>query len=235
MSEITAVTIKSDALSALQDWIDKRNHLLSLAEKVTEVTNQEQLDASASIQTALTKHIKLLAKERKDVTAPIDAIKKQIMDSEKAMGAPASMQLSRIKGLNDSYATKLAAEAEAERRRQAEEAERRAMEEMKRQEALAAADSDDNPFGPPVPVADPEPEPMPVVPVPQAPRTSGGRIVKRWSHTVTAPSLVPRQYLVVNDKAIRAYIKMCEQQGIDPEIPGVQFSATASVESAGRM
>jgi hypothetical protein len=225
MAEALIINVRSDELARRTEWIKERDRLLGIAALVTGVENQEQLDASGQIQTAASKHIKLLDKERKAVTGPIDAVKKQIMAQEKEMRATLEIELGRVKGLNDTYATKLAIEAEQERRRQQEEAERQRMEEARQQQEAAELFGDDATLTAPV-----EPAPAPA-PIQQPPKLSGNRTRKRFSFTVINPRQVPDEYKIVDEKKIRAHIAFCEKMENDPSIPGVTFDARISVES----
>lgn len=99
-----------------------------------------------------------------------------------------------------------------EARRKAEEAARRQEAEMAKLTAT--------------PFDDPEPAPAPVVPIKaaEAARVVGstGRVTATaqtvWRHEVTDPAAVPRQYLMVNEAAIKAAIA-----GGVREIPGVRI------------
>jgi multidrug efflux pump subunit AcrA (membrane-fusion protein) len=228
------------------DWIAKRDHFIELADMVQAVETDEQVQASGATYTAIKKHIKFLSDERLALTRRIDAAKKGIMDQEKEMVCNLEKAADRLKALNDSYATKKAAEAEAERRRIAEE-ERRRMEELARKEQAEAKRQQElaekqaraaSAFGASAQVEPPPPPPPPVEELPPLPppppekmQIAGTRTVKRWSHVVYDSELVPRKYLIVDDSKIRSHIKHAEEMGTDPCIPGVKFEAKISVET----
>lgn len=223
MSEVTKISVSGDALSKSAEWIRERDNLIKKAFPIAKVESQEDLDASGQVQTAMSKHIKELEKARKDLTAPIDAVKKEIMDQEKELRKNLEAERDRLKALNDAYATRLAMEAQEARRKAEEEARRRAMEEAEQAMEAQAV------FGDDVQVAVNDPVPEPFVPEPE--KLSGNRVVKRWEFRMVDSSMVPTDYLILNDKAVRAYIKMQESMGRDPVLPGVKFEARMSVES----
>ena len=206
-------------------WIAKRDDLITAANGIDAVTSDDDLDLSGKVQTDLAKALKELAKERLDVTRQIDSFKKQFMEQEKVLGKPAQDALKRIKSMNDEYNTKkemarqaaLRAQQEADRKRQEEEA-RAQMEaqELFGEEAVAVS----------------EPEPV-AHPPPPAVKSDNNRIVKRWNFDVRDLSKVPPEYLDIrlNEKAVRAYISMCNATEKIPNVPGLNFSFTMSTES----
>jgi len=223
-NEIIIIEARGDALAKADKWLAKKTTILENAALVTVVDSVERLNASGAVYTEIAKHIKALETERMAITKPLDEVKKQIMDQEKAMRGPLEAEQKRIKGLNDAYATKLAAEAEAERRRLAAEELRQANEAAER--AAKAREA----FGEDVAIKEPEQAPL-APPPPEKVQLSGARTVKRFSFVVTDPNKVPREYLAVDEARIRAHIKNAEAMGRDPEIPGVRFEAKISVES----
>jgi hypothetical protein len=222
--EVLIIEARGDALSRAGKWIAERDSILEKAAIVTAVDSRERLEASGTVQTAIAKHIKALDKERKSVTEPLDAVKKQIMAQEKELAANLTRELARLKAMNDAYATQLAAEAEAERRRIAEEERRAAMEAADRAAKAKAI------FGESVSVRTPEPTPQPVAP-PEKVALAGSRTVKRWEFAIFDTSMVPSDYLVVDEARVRAHIKNAEAMGRNPDIPGIRFTSKISVES----
>lgn len=222
--EILVIEARGDALSRAGKWVAERDSILEKAAIVTVVDSRERLEASGTVQTAIAKHIKALEKERKGVTEPLDAVKKQIMAQEKELAANLTRELNRLKAMNDAYATQLAAEAEAERRRLAEEERRAAMEAAERAAKAKAI------FGESVSVRAPEPAPQVATP-PEKVALAGSRTVKRWEFEIVDSSMVPSKFLIVDDARVRAHIKNAEAMGENPNIPGIRFTAKISVES----
>jgi hypothetical protein len=223
MNEITTLTISSDALAKSEAWLSRRDELLVMASQIHSIKSDPQSDSAGQLQTLMTKHINELEKERKAVTDPLEAMKKSIIAQQRELEAKLVASRDRLKAENTAYQTKLAMEREAAQRA-AEDAARRAAMEAAREAAEAA-----EVFG-----ADVEVEPTaPVVEVyvPEADKLSNSKVVKRWEFAMTDSSMVPTDYLILNDKAVRAFIKGCEAIGKDPVLPGVKFSAKMSVES----
>lgn len=213
-----------DVLMRLSEWTGKRTELLQSAAAMKTVETDRDLDATGALQTLIGKHIRDLETERKRVTAPIDKLKKDIIDQEKDMRAGLEVEHARLKRLNDAYATRKAIEAEAERKRLRLEEEHRRMIEAEKQ--MAAQEL----FGPETVI---EPTPAPVIapaPIQDRAQLSNNRTVKRWSYQVIDAQLVPREYLCLEERKVRGYIAYCEKMGTDPVIPGIQFEARMSVE-----
>ena len=216
MNEPTVCHVSGDALAKSAKWIKERDDLIRKAFTVSKVESQEQLDEAGALYTAMSKHVKVLEKERKELTDPLNAVKKELRANLEA-------ERDRLKKLNDAYATKQEMEKEKARREAEAEARERAMKEaMEAEEARAL-------FGDEVQMAEPEPVVEAYVPEPE--KLSGNRVVKRWEFSMSDSSMVPTDYLVLNEKAVRAFIKMQESMGKDPVLPGIKFSARMSVES----
>lgn len=223
MTDSTAVAIVGNELALEIQWLERRNTLLQSASSIQSVESDADLSRAGTIQTEINKHIKALGNARLELTRKLDAVKKDIMNQERDMAADLSAELARIKRLNDAYATRLAAEAEAERRRQQDvERERQAAEAAKQIKAQEL-------FGAEATVT-PEPSPAPYV-EPEKPKLENNRMRKRWTFTVINDTAVPREFLSINEQAIRAHINYCDKIGKDPVIPGVAFVAHMSVES----
>jgi hypothetical protein len=66
---------------------------------------------------------------------------------------------------------------------------------------------------------------QPVIPVPtqksaEPPKTAGAMFTTRWKHEVVDPALVPREWLMVDDRALAAYATSRKDQAV---VPGVRF------------
>lgn len=237
-NEVQVVTLRSDALAKKEKWIAKRETLLEKSKSIVAVSNDSDLQKSGKLQTSMSKHIKELAKERLNVTRPIDAIKKSIVQAEKEMVADLQSEQTRIKNINDAYATeqdrlnRIKLEEERVKAAEAAAAELKRQQELEKQMMAQA----DNPFGesaqfaPPaedVPV--PEPVAPPVLQTPVGLDTS--RRVKRWTYVIDDESRVPREYCTPDPKKVRAYMDLQIKLGNDPEMAGVTFTSRISVES----
>ena len=220
----STITVSSDALSRSEQWMREREALLASAPRIVAITCQDDLDQCARLKNAIRTHIKTLETERKRVTAPLDDMKKEIMVQEKVLRAQLETEMNRLSKLSNSYATRLAADAEEVRRHQAAELERQRMAAAEAEAQTRELFGDEATLEP-APVAPPPPPPPP-----EKPKAAGGRVVKRWTFTVTDPRALPREYLTVNESAIRAHIQFAKKTGADPEIPGVRFQKHMSVE-----
>ncbi len=225
-SELGIVEVKTSIQAA--DWTNSRDRLIERAREVRQVTNAAEFELAGAIQSEGAKLIRKLENARKEVTAPIDDLKKQIMAKEKELRADIEAEVSRIKSLNSAYATEQARKAEEERRR-IEEAERRAAEAQVAAEAAAQAD----PFGFNAPTA---PAATPLIPTAtvKAAHSSSNRVVEKWDFFIRDVNLVPRQFLVVDESRIRAFLAAKKAEGYRADeiaIPGIRISASMQVYS----
>jgi len=114
----------------------------------------------------------------------------------------------RVERERRQQAEREAQEAEAEKRKAKDAEDRAAAEalaEEKRQEAAAAAEREE------AIAAEPEPAPLPRAEVAPAAPPSGVQMKKVWKATVVDAALVPRRYLVVDEKAINAAVRAGER------------------------
>lgn len=214
--------VSSDALAKSAEWIKQRDELLVKAFTVSKVETIEDSSEAGTIQTMMSKHIKALEDERKRVTTPLDDVKKEIMSQEKDLRKNLEAERDRLKAMNDAFQTKLAMEREAARRKAEDDARRAA--QAAAEEAAAAAEA----FGDDVVV---EAAPVAEVYVPPVAKLENSKVVKRWEFAMVDSSMVPTDFLILNDKAVRALINTAEAMGKDPVLAGVKFTARMSVES----
>lgn len=213
------------------DWTNARDLLIGRARQVHEVTNAAEFESAGAIQSEGTKLLRKLENARKEVTAPIDDLKKQIMAKEKELRADIEAEVNRIKSLTSAYATEQARKADEERRR-IEEAERRAAEAQVAAEAAAQAD----PFGFNAPAETTSLAPTPLIPTPtvKTAHSSSNRVVEKWDFFIQDVNAVPRQFLTIDESRIRAFLNAKKAEGYRADelhIPGLVISASMRVYS----
>lgn len=190
------------------------------------VTTAEQFQAGASDLARVKGMQKKLEETRTGITGPMNDALAKVNAFFKAPAA-------KLKAIEDLIKGKLSAyHAEQERIRAKEQAEadERARKERDRVEAQArkAAES-----GKVEKAAQLEQRAATVVaPIIQreAPKVAGLQMREAWKFQVTDPSLVPREYLVVDEKKIRGVVMALKGEA---KIPGVRvYSETAVASSA---
>lgn len=215
----TALISLNTALEKESKWLANRGKLLEDARGITTVNNDNELQVSGAVQTRIQKHVKALEKHRKELTEPLDALKKQIMAQEKDMKASLETEALRLKAMNDSYATRMY---------EAQEAARKAAQQAAAEVTMSAQQEAENIFGAGVVFDESFTPPVPEV---VKPTTTTNRTVIRWEFEVVDPNQVPREFLSVDESKIRKYRDYQVQIGNTPEIPGVKFDKKVSVES----
>ena len=208
---------RAQAEIAKQEFITERNATLADARLIDSITDDNANEVVGKVYAALKNLSKLIESNRKAITAPIDALKKQILDYEREIIGEVDSEAERIKGLMDTYAT-----AKLQEQREAE-----AMAEAERQRQIAAqATAEANGEAVIVPEVMP---PIASIPTSSA-RTSSTSATTAWSFEVTDKRQVPDEFLAVNETAIRATLKAKKSMGLKPEeviIPGIRVFEVA--------
>lgn len=207
------------------EWLQKRDELLVQADSVIEVSNQQQFEYAAKIQSAITKHAKQLNAARLDVTRKIDDIKKDIMAQERSMVESMEGHKDRLRTLNKSYAQRI------EMQRQKAEAE---LEEKRRQAAADAVAQEQRVkelFGDEATLTAAPTEPPVTIPAVPLPKSKSVTVFTVTKHEVVDVNKLPREYMIVNDRAIKAAIKAQQAMGHAPAIPGVRIWTEKDVRS----
>lgn len=215
-------------------------------ELVTQAKAIEVADAPAQERASeLLLAVAAMRKEIADTFKPMkDAAFKThrtICDQERNLDTPlleAEQTLKRAIGSFVAEQKRLAAEAEAaERRRLQEEADRIAREESERlaiEDALALEadgkiEEAEAVLANPVPVQAVRIAPAPVVPA--VAQVKGVRTTQIWKFRITDANKIPREYLVVNESAIKAVVSRTNGK---IQIPGVETYPEEQVAASRR-
>ena len=168
----------------------------------------------------LKKHGKELSKMRLEITRKIDAVKKQFMNQEAEFLEPLNEELKKVQQLANDYATEQRRKEEEEQRKREEEERARIQREIEEQEKKDAEFREM--FGDPATESAPvEPQPIqaPAVVEPERLQASNNaRLVDVWEFEVVDQMKVPREYLVVDESKIRAYIKHQKSINNEPQL-----------------
>jgi hypothetical protein len=68
--------------------------------------------------------------------------------------------------------------------------------------------------------------PMPIPKAPEPPKAAGASFTTRWKHEVVNVALIPREFLVVDDRALAAYATAMKEKAA---VPGVRFFSEKSM------
>ena len=223
-------------------WIARRDETVAAALGIVSVSSDAELEAAGKVQTTLTRLVKELEAERMNMTRPLDALKKLVMDKAAEMYAPIHNQLERIRKLNVAYATEKARLAKEETERIAklerERIERETAERVER-ERLAAAEAAAV-FGESAVVdagagqAQGQPVVPQVVPRHAPPRTSVNSFVEVWKFDIVDSEKVPRELCSVDEQKIRAFLNYKKSLKLKPDeivIAGVRVYSEMSVRA----
>ena len=196
---------------ARQEFIKERDAALADSRLIDSITDDNANEVVGKVYATLKGLSQFIEKSRKAITAPIDDLKRQIMDYEREVIGEVVAEAERIKGLMDGYATarlREQREAEAERQRQIA--------------AQATAEANGEAVVPEVM--------PPSIPVPASAKTSSTSAMTAWSFEVINKQHVPDEFLTVNETALRATLKAKKAMGLAPEeviIPGIRIFEVA--------
>jgi len=184
--------------------------------KTIAIRNPEQLKNAGDVSNKIKTRIKELNAERLELTRPLDEVKAKIMDKYR----PAVEQLTQAQRLIDGVISDYLAEQRRIQQEQQRKAEEEARKERERAEAKAkewAAKGNEKKAEEWLDKSE-----AVIAPVIQAPDTKAAGISTRedWDFEITDANLIPRDYLIPDDKAIRAVVKATKGK---KEIPGVKI------------
>lgn len=231
------------SLEAVQ-WQQQRADVLERGKLIESVADNDQLDTVTRIAKEAKTLVKTLANKRLELTRPLDAAKKSLMDFEKSETKSLNALIEKLDGMAAAYAREQARKAEEERMR-IEAAERaRAEAELaarqKAEEEAAKAAAANSAFGlGGAPVAPPPPAPAPAptltpVPTVQKARSSSASFTEVWKYDVIDPNAVPRELCSPDDAKIRACLAARKAEGYKTDqvlITGLRIYADVQVRA----
>jgi len=213
-----------------QKLVTQTEQDLALAESFSISSNEAYADAGEILKTIKGRY-RDIENKRREMTVPLDETKKRIMDFFRPPLDRLASAERLIKGAMLSFTQ------EQERVRQAEEARIR---ELARQEQgrrdreleqqIVQAQQDGDTAKAETLLATATEIPAPVV-LSERPRVDGIKTVTRWKHRVVDQALIPREFLMPNDKLL-ADMAVTTKGAVT--IPGVEFYPEATVASVAR-
>lgn len=231
MSDVNTIENESGAIVATQE--NEARALLEVAQAYV-IDSPEMATAAAEELGQIKAKQKKLDELRLSMTRPLDEAKKRIMDLFRKPQELLAQAETTIKGAIGTYQAEERRKAE-EARKAAEEAARKVVEEATRQanEARRAAEEaakDGNTANAQqleeeAAVLEQSAETMQhLAPaVVEAPvKLAGVSTRQDWDFEITDEDAIPREFLVVDEKKIRAYVKAMKS---DAKIPGVRVFA----------
>lgn len=202
----------SSSITPKEAWIAERDAAMQSAANIRDVKSDREFDEATSIVARLGDLRKELESERKQVTAPIDKLKKGIMEQEKVLAANIDGERERLRTLASRYAT----ERENERQKQLEQqAEWQAEDELSRQTFGGGTT-------------------LPAVEVDARLKSSTARQVVVYTFEITDPMKLDRKFLSPDEKKIRAFVQYLKAQGVDPDTvsePGLAIRKEIRIDS----
>lgn len=231
------------SLEAVQ-WQQQRADVLERGKLIESVADNDQLDTVTRIAKEAKTLVKTLANKRLELTRPLDAAKKSLMDLEKSETKSLNALIEKLDGMAAAYAREQARKAEEERMR-IEAAERaRAEAELaarqKAEEEAAKAAAANSAFGlegtPVAPVAPTPPPPPVLTPVPtvQKAHSSSASFTEVWKYEIIDPNAVPRELCSPDDAKIRACLAARKAEGYKTDqvlITGLRIYADMQVRA----
>lgn len=197
------------------------------AKQITAIKTAEDYTRAGNILLTIKEIRKKIENTFKPIKQKMDAAKKEVLDQEKAADKPLAEAESYIKPLIAGYL------AEQEKIRLAEEARlreiaRKEEEERQLQAALAAEAEGQNEEAEAIISAPVQAAPI-VVPK-TVPKVPGVNMRKEWKFRIINPALIPREYLIPDEKKIGQIVRALKEQ---TKIPGIEVYSDDNI-SAGR-
>lgn len=168
---------------------------LEILSREVVISNQDEYTHAGDVMKLCKNKIKEIEDERKLYTQPLDESKKRIMAKAKSITEPLEQYIEKIsKAMGDWFLVE----------------EKRRREEQKKLEEQAIKEAGDNPDV--------------IVPIVESVKTTHGNVstttgIKYNDFTIIQEELIPREYLMVNESAIKEAIN----KGGIKEIPGVKI------------
>src|SRR3990167_1161855 len=211
---------EQEALAVVSEASESATSLMQSVQALVIAIDPEYAAAGETL-TGIAARVKALEEKRVEIKAPIldagrkiDALFKGPMDI-----------LTRARGYIETarrawYAKKQAeAEAAAALARQAAEREQARLDKLAQQRAERALKKGDEERAAEILATAPQ-VPIPVAAPPVVPKTPGVSDSVRWKHRVVTPDLVPREWLIPDEKGLADYAKGRKDQA---KVPGVEF------------
>jgi len=193
------------------------------------IATQEQFDAAGDVVKRIKSAYNTLDDKRKSMTRPLDEAKKQIMDFFKSPLEKLQSAEYAVKGKISSYIAEQNRIA-AEQQRKLEEQQRKEAEKIQARIDAAAAKGNESK----VEQLQAKQEQIltaPTIVQPAVQKVSGVSTKKVWKFRVTDPGAFPREYLMVNEKALQA---MATATKGTASIKGVEFYSEDVISVSGR-
>jgi len=193
------------------------------------ITNQEQLDIASDVLKDVKARYKELDNQRKSITQPLDAAKKQVMELFRLPLELLEGAERKIKGLMIGYTNEQERKAREEQARLQKLADAEAAKQKKiLDEKIARAELS----GKTEKVEELEAQKEAVVPIDvpvisaNVDTPTGISYREKWNAVVIDEKLVPREYLIVNQQALD---KVAQATKGSLQIPGVRFDKSKVV------
>ena len=195
------------------------------------ISNQSDYEAASAVLSEVKSRYKELDAQRKEITKPIDAAKKAVMDLFKTPLELLEKAESKIKGLMIGYTNEQERKAREEQARLQRLADAEAAKQKKiLEEKIARAEAS----GKTEKAEELQMQKETIIPIvapiiaPQIETPKGVSYRDQWSAEVTDINLVPREYLIANMPALN---KMAQATKGTLSIPGVKFTSTKILAS----
>lgn len=223
---LPVVTVKGPESLVTAEWEQRREQAIQSAAAIEAINTDAEFDQAGQLINVCAHLCKELEADRKKLTAPLDAIKKNIMAVEKNMTSALTTEQTRLRALANVYATRKAVEREAAERAAREAAAEAAAKAAEQAELQAKAREA---FGASVPIPQ-----APTVIVPEQPKSSSVKQVTVITFEITDASKLDRKFLSPDEGKIRAFCQYVKNMGIDPDTinePGLKIKKEIRIDS----
>ena len=183
-------------------WLVERDRLVTSATKISKISSQDEFNEAESVLAKITSTSNKAEKARMDFSKPLNDFTKDVKAMADRARMPLENEKGRIKKMMADYITLKEKEAQAE---------------LERKASIAAASS----FGRAEETANF------AIANEEVSRTRSS-VRKVWTFEIVEPDKIPREFLMVNEPAIRDYAQKNKEMA---SMPGVIFKEETRVQS----
>ena len=187
------------------------------------VVDQATLDEAVAFGREVKRRAKEIEEKVDKILKPLNEARNNLLEEKRIRLAPFIQWEKDIKAVCTSFVTKREEEA-AEAKRKADAEALKLAEDARLAHAAQVEQTQGREAA--TVLLDQPVTPVPMPKAPEPPKTAGAMFTTRWKHEVVDKNLVPREWLIVDERALADYATARKDQAL---VPGVRFYSEKSM------